>query len=90
MSFVSQKQQGQSWRLTVIGCIFLATDQQFWMEELPIRSRTNLIDWRWIKVDEDATRDMLAVASLGEECLIRADIDSCIGVSLSVRQQTVL
>ena len=60
------------------------------MEELSIRSRTNLINGRWIEVNEDATWNMLAVTSFGEECLIGADIDSCVRVSLSVRQQTML
>lgn len=60
------------------------------MKELPIRSCTNLVDRRRVKVDEDASWNMLAVPSLGEECLIRSDIDSCVGVSLSIRQQPML
>jgi hypothetical protein len=88
--FVSQKQPGHSRCLTVVGRIFLAADQQFWVEELPIWSCTNFVDWRGVKVDEDASWNMLAIASFSEECLIRANIDGCVGIRLSVRQQTML
>ena len=32
----------------IVGCILLATNQEFWMEELTIVARTDLIDWRGI------------------------------------------
>jgi len=75
--------------LTVVRCILLAADQIFRVEEVSIRSRTNLVDWGRVKVDEDASWNMLAIAGFREECLICSDIDRCIGVCLSIWQETM-
>ena len=51
----------------VVGGILLAGDQLLRMEQLTVRTRADLIDHRRLQVDEDAARNVLASARLGEE-----------------------
>jgi hypothetical protein len=70
--------------LTVVRRVFLSADQKFWVEELSIRSGTNLVDWGWIKIDKDASRNVLAVVSLCEESLIGSSVDGGVGIRLAI------
>ena len=51
----------------VVGGILLAGDQLLRMEQLAVSASADLIDHRRLQVDEDASRDMLSGARLGEE-----------------------
>merc|ERR1719487_1581417 len=62
------------------------------MEELAVGARADLIDHRRLQVDEDASRDMFARASLAEERVERivATADRLVRRHLAVRLDTVL
>ena len=75
---------------TVVGRIFLAADQQLWMEERSVGSGTDLVNWRGIEINKDASWNMLAASSLGEERLIGSSIDCHIGIWAAIRKETML
>ena len=52
----------------------LASDDLLGVEELPVSARPHLINHRWLKVDEDSPRHVLAGASLGEEGLVAGQL----------------
>jgi len=76
----------------VVGCIFLTRDQLFWVEELTVSASSDLIDYGWLQVDHDATRDVLASASLRKEGVegIIATTDGFITWHLPVRLDSML
>jgi hypothetical protein len=51
----------------VVGSIFLAGDELFWVEQLSVSSSSDLIDYSWFQVDKDGTWYMFASSSLTEE-----------------------
>merc|ERR1719236_65291 len=62
------------------------------MEQLTIRTGTDLVDHRRLQVHEDASRNVLAGAGLGEERVERivAAADGLVRRHLTVRLNTVL
>jgi hypothetical protein len=76
----------------IVGCILLSGDELLWVEELAISASADLINDCGFQVKEDATGDMLAGTSLGEEGVegIIAATDSLIGGHLTVRLDAVL
>ena len=76
----------------VVGGILLAGDQLLRMEQLTVRTRADLIDHRRLQVDEDAARNVLASARLGEEGVERVitATDRLVARHLTVRLNTVL
>ena len=76
----------------VVGGILLAGDQLLRMEQLTVRTRADLIDHRRLQVDEDAARNVLASARLGEEGVERVitATDRLVARHLTVRLDTVL
>lgn len=76
----------------VVGSIFLATDEQFWVKELAVGTGPDLVNGRRVEVDKERTGDVFAAAGLGEECLEGAAIDNVlyIGVRPSIRAEAVL
>ena len=76
----------------VVGGILLAGDQLLRMEQLTVRTRADLIDHRRLQVDEDAARNVLASARLGEEGVERVitATDRLVARHLAVRLNTVL
>ena len=59
------------------------------MKELSIGAGTNFVDGRRVKIDKDASWNMLAIASLGEKGLICSSIDSSVGIRAAVWKKTV-
>jgi len=51
----------------VVGCILFARDELLWVEELTVSASAYLIDDCGFQVEEDATGNVLAGTSLGEE-----------------------
>merc|ERR1712061_737159 len=51
----------------VVGGVVLAGHQLLGVEELAVRSSSRFIDHRWLEVNEDSPRDVLASPSLREE-----------------------
>lgn len=51
----------------VVGGIFLARDELFWVEELTVGTGADLINDGWLEIDKDATWDVLSSTSLREE-----------------------
>lgn len=61
------------------------------MEEVSVGTGPDFIDWGGIEINEDRTRNMLVVASLGEEGLEGTSIaDVGFGVRATISLQTVL
>lgn len=76
----------------IVCSILLATDQQFWVEELSVVPSTNLIDGRGIQVDEDRTRDIFAAPGFGEDCVEFSRVVKRFGIWIwaTILLQTVL
>merc|ERR1740138_1143967 len=76
----------------VVRGILFAGDQLLRVEQLTVRTSADLVDHRRLQVDEDATRNVLAGASLGEERVERiiTATDRLVARHLSVRLNTVL
>ena len=76
----------------VVGGILLTRDELFWVEELSVGTSADLINDGGFQVKEDATWDVLAGTSLGEEGVERvvAAADSLVGGHLAVRLDAVL
>jgi hypothetical protein len=51
----------------VVGGIFLSGDELLWVEELSVGTGTDLVDDGWFQIEEDASWDVFASTSLGEE-----------------------
>lgn len=51
----------------IVGCIFLATDELFRVEELAVHPSPDFINNSWLKIYKDSTRYMLPCSSLTEE-----------------------
>merc|ERR1719242_2343217 len=51
----------------VVGSVLLAGHQLLRVEELAVRSSSDFVDHRWLEVNEDSPRDVLASPSLREE-----------------------
>jgi hypothetical protein len=62
------------------------------VEQLAVGTSSDLVNWRWIQVDKDGTRNVFAAASLVEEGLVRAALAKLlrIGVGATIGEQTVL
>jgi hypothetical protein len=76
----------------VVGGILLSGDELLGVEQLSVGSGTDLIDNGRLEIEEDATGDVLAGTSLGEEGVesVVTATDSLIGGHLTVRLDTVL
>jgi hypothetical protein len=76
----------------VVGSILLAADQQFRVEELAVITSADFIDRRGVEVDKDGSRDVFAVAGLGEEGLKRSSIANVLGIGVraTVRAKAML
>jgi hypothetical protein len=76
----------------VVGSILLSRDQLFRVEQLTVSSSTDFIDHGWLEIEEDASRDVLASTSLGEEGVesIITTTDGLVGWHLAVRLNTML
>jgi hypothetical protein len=76
----------------VVGGIFFASDQLFWMEQLTVCASAHLIDYGWLQVDEDCSWNVLASSSLTEESVERVITasDGLVTRHLTVRLDTVL
>jgi len=48
----------------VVGCIFFASDQLLWMEQLTVSASADLINHSWLEVNHDTAGHMLAGARL--------------------------
>jgi hypothetical protein len=76
----------------VVGGILLSGDELLGMEELSVGSGSDLIDNGRLEIEEDATGDVLASTSLGEEGVesVVTATDGLIGWHLTVRLDSVL
>mmetsp|Transcript_29500 Transcript_29500/g.47309 ORF Transcript_29500/g.47309 Transcript_29500/m.47309 type:complete len:463 (+) Transcript_29500:77-1465(+) len=76
----------------VVGSVFLTGNELLRVEELTVGSSSNFIDSGRLKIEEDATRDVLSSTSLGEEGVesVVSASDSLIGRHLSIGLDTVL
>jgi hypothetical protein len=76
----------------VVGGIFLTGDELLGVEELTVGTGSDLIDNGGLEIEEDATGNVLAGTSLGEEGVesIVATADGLVGGHLTVRLDTVL
>jgi hypothetical protein len=76
----------------VIGCVLLARDQLLWVVELTVGTGAYLVDDGWLKIQVDATWNVLASASLGEEGVERIVTASngLVGWHLAIRLDAVL
>jgi hypothetical protein len=76
----------------VVGGILLSGDELLWVEELAVGTSSDLIDDGGFQVKEDATGDVLASTSLGEEGVesIIATTDGLVRWHLTIRLNTVL
>jgi len=76
----------------VVGSVFLTGDELLGVEELSVGTGTDLIDDGGFEIEEDATGDVLASTSLGEEGVegIVATTDGLVGRHLTVWLDTVL
>jgi hypothetical protein len=76
----------------VVSSIFLSGDQLFRVEQLTVGTSADFIDDGWFEIEEDASRDVLASTSLGEEGVesIIATTDGLVGGHLTVGLDTVL
>lgn len=75
----------------VVCRVFLATDQEFRVEEMSVGTGSDFIDRGRIEINEDGTRDMLVISSLGEEGLEGSRIaDTGFGVRATISLQAVL
>jgi len=76
----------------VVGGILLTGDELLGVEELSVGAGTDLIDDGGLEIEEDATGDVLASTSLGEEGVesVVATTDSLIGGHLTVGLNSVL
>ena len=76
----------------VVGSILLTGDQLFRVEQLTVSTRADLIDDRRLQINEDAARNVLAGARLGEEGVERvvATTDRLVRRHLAVRLDPVL
>lgn len=66
----------------VVGRILLSADQQFGVEELTVRAGSDLVNGRGVKIHKDGSRNVLAIAGLGEESLERAWVADILGVGV--------
>jgi hypothetical protein len=76
----------------VVGSILLAGDQLFGVEQLAVSASADLIDDSRLKVEEDATRDVLASTSLREEGVesVVAAANGLVGRHLAIGLDAVL
>ncbi len=75
----------------VVCSILLATNQEFGVEELSVRTGSNFVNWGGIEIHENGTGNVFVVAGLGEESLKRTRIaDIGIRVRSTISLQTVL
>jgi len=76
----------------VVGGIFLTRDELLRMEELSVGTSSNLIDDGGLEIEEDASGDVLASTSLGEEGVegIITTTDGFVRRHLTIRLDTVL
>jgi len=76
----------------VVGSVFLTGDELLGVEELSVGTGTDLIDDGGFEIEEDATGDVLASTSLGEEGVegIITTTDSLVRGHLTIRLDTVL
>jgi len=76
----------------VVGGILLTGDELLWVEELSVGTSADLIDNGWLEIEEDATWDVLASTSLGEEGVesVVTATDGLVGWHLTVGLNTVL
>ena len=76
----------------VVGGVLLSGDELLGVEQLAVGASADLIDNSGLEIEEDATGNVLAGTSLGEESVesIVATTDSLVGGHLTVRLDTVL
>ena len=76
----------------VVSSILLAADELLRVEQLAVGAGADLVDDRRLQVHEDAARDVLASAGLGEEGVERVitATDRHVARHLAVRLNTVL
>ena len=76
----------------VVGSILLAADQELGVEKLTVGAGTDLVDRRRVEINEEGTRDIFAVAGLGEEGVVRTTLasDGRVGVLATILSKTVL
>jgi hypothetical protein len=62
------------------------------VEELAVRAGAHLVDTRWLEVDKNATRDVLAGARFGKKCIecVVTTSDRLVGRHLPVRLNAML
>lgn len=76
----------------VVGSIFVATDQLLGTEKITVGTSANLIDGRWIKIDEDGTGNIFAAGGFSKESLVRSAFRGFvgnIGIDKAIRLQTM-
>ena len=76
----------------VVGGIFLTGDQLFWVEKLSVGTGSDLIDDSWLKIEENASWDVLSSSGFGEKGVesIITSSNGLVGRHLAVRLDTVL
>lgn len=66
----------------VVGGILLAADQQLGVEQLAVATSSDLVNGGRVEVDEEGSRDVFAIASLGKERLVGSSVDDILGVGV--------
>ena len=76
----------------VVGGVLLAGDQLLGVEQLAVGASADLVDHGGLQIEEDATGNVLASASLGEKGVesIVATADGLVRGHLSIRLDSVL
>lgn len=76
----------------VVGSILLAADQELRMEKLTVRAGADLVYRGRVKIDEEGSRNIFAVAGLSEEGIIGTALtgNGRVGVLTTILSKTVL
>jgi hypothetical protein len=64
----------------VVRGILLAADQKLWVKKLAVFTSADLIDWGWVKIDEEGSWNIFAGAGLAEESVVGAALTEVLGV----------
>jgi len=58
----------------VVGSVFFARDENFWVIEVLVSASADLVDDCWLQVYEDGARHLLAIACFVVECVESVDV----------------
>jgi len=76
----------------IVGRILLSRDELLWVVELTVGSGADLVNHGWLKIEVDATRNVLASTSLREKGVegVITTTNSLVGWHLTIRLDAVL